>query len=147
MAKPRQLHRDRPNPKGPGEGTGERRRRGRGEGEGGTRPPPSSTRRSCSRHRKGQPASAESEEPAEEQEPEGAEVGEEEDGETPRGPPVEVPFVGRDATPPEENTDLLGFHPERVHLLLQGIYGEFPHHNDGSHLDGGIADDAAWQRR
>ena len=33
-----------------------------------------------------------------------------------------------------------------MHLLLQGIYGEFPHHNDGSHLDGGIADDAAWQR-
>ena len=30
--------------------------------------------------------------------------------------------------------------------LLQGVYGDFPHHNDGSHLDGGIADVAAWQR-
>ena len=33
-----------------------------------------------------------------------------------------------------------------VHLFLQGVYGDFPHHNDGAHLDGGIADDAAWQR-
>ena len=31
-------------------------------------------------------------------------------------------------------------------MLLQGVYGDFPHHNDGSHLDGGIADDATWQR-
>ena len=49
--------------------------------------------------------------------------------------------------PPEENSDLLIFHPERVHLLLQGVYGYFLHHNDGSHLDGGLADTAAWQRR
>ena len=85
-------------------------------------------------------------------------MGEEEDGEIPTGPPVEVSCVGGDATPPEENSDLLGFHPERAHLLLQGVYGDFPHHNDGTHLDGGarwfssnlaggISDDAAWQRR
>ena len=49
--------------------------------------------------------------------------------------------MGGDATPPEKNAELLGF------LLLQGVYGDFPHHNDGSHLDGVIADDAAWQRR
>ena len=82
---------------------------------------------------------------SEEQEPKGAKE-EEEDGETPCGGPVEVPCVGGDATPPEENTDLPGLQPERAHLLLQGVYGDFPHHNDGSHLDGGIADDAAWQR-
>ena len=29
--------------------------------------------------------------------------------------------------------------------MLLGVYGDFLHHNDGSHLDGGIADDAAWQ--
>ena len=80
------------------------------------------------------------------QEPEGAEEGEEEDGETPRGGPVEVRRVGGDDNPPEENADLLGFTPECAHLLLQGVYGDFPHHNDGSHLDGGIADDAVWQR-
>ena len=45
--------------------------------------------------------------------------------------------MGGDATPPEENVDLLGFTPERAqHLLLQGAYGDFPYHNDGLHLDG-----------
>ena len=81
----------------------------------------------------------------EEQDPEGAEE-DEEDRDTKMGAPVEFRCVGGDATPQEENTDLLGFTPERAHLLLQGVYGDFPHHNDGSHLDGGIADDAAWQR-
>ena len=85
-------------------------------------------------------------EPEEEQDPKGTERGGGEDGETPRGGPVEVTRVGRDATPPEENADLLGFHPELGHLLLQGVYKDFPHHNDGSHLVGGIADDAVWQR-
>ena len=54
--------------------------------------------------------------------------------------------MGGDANPPEENADLLGFTPERAHLLLHVVYGDFPHHNDGLHLDGVIADDAAWQR-
>ena len=55
--------------------------------------------------------------------------------------------MGGDTTPLEENADLPGLIPEHAHLLLQGVYGDFPHHNDGSHLDGGIADDAAWQHR
>ena len=63
-----------------------------------------------------------------EQEPEGAKEGGGRDGETPRGGPVEVTRVGGDATPPEENADLPGFTPERAHLLLQGVYGDFPHH-------------------
>ena len=54
--------------------------------------------------------------------------------------------MGVDVTPPEENADLPGFTPERAHLFLQGVYGDFLYHNDGSHLDMGIADDAAWQR-
>ena len=54
--------------------------------------------------------------------------------------------MGGDATLPEENVDLLGFITERAHLLLQGVYGKFPHHNDRSHLHGGIQEDAAWQR-
>ena len=105
------------------------------------------TRRSYSRRREGQSASAVREHPAGEQEPRGAEEGEEEDRDTPRGALVEVTCVGGDATPPEENTDLLGFHPERAHLLLQGVYGDFMYHLNGSHLDGGIVDDAAKQRR
>ena len=64
------------------------------------------------------------------------------DGEPPRGAPVEVARVGGDVPPPEENTDLPGFHPERAHLLLQGVYGDFLHHNNGLHLDGGISDNA-----
>ena len=55
--------------------------------------------------------------------------------------------MGRDATPPEENTDLLGFHLERAHMLLQGVYGDFLYKKNRTHLDGGIADDAARQRR
>ena len=31
--------------------------------------------------------------------------------------------------------------------MLKGVYGDFLHHNNGSHLDGGVADDAIWQRR
>ena len=29
---------------------------------------------------------------------------------------------------------------------MREVYGEFPYHNDGLHLDGGVADDAIWQR-
>ena len=47
--------------------------------------------------------------------------------------------------PPEENADLPDFTPERAHLLLQEVYGNFPHHNVGSHLDGGVADVALWK--
>ena len=60
---------------------------------------------------------------------------------------VKVTRVGGVVTPPEEDADLPGFHPELAHLLLQGVYGDFPHHNDWLHLDERIADDAAWQRR
>ena len=63
------------------------------------------------------------------------------------GPRLRSLTWGGDATHPEENTDLPGFTPERVRLLLQGVYGDLLHHNNGLHLDRGIADDAAWQRR
>ena len=63
-----------------------------------------------------------------EQEPGGAEEGEDEDRETPMGAPVEVTRVGVCVPPLEENADLPGFHPERAHLLLQKVYGDFPHH-------------------
>ena len=82
-----------------------------------------------------------------EEDEEGRKAEEDRDRETPRGAPVEVIRVGGDVTPPEENADLPGFHPERAHLLLQGVYGDFLHQNDGSHLDGGIVNDTACQRR
>ena len=49
--------------------------------------------------------------------------------------------------PQEKGEYLLYFTLEFAQLLLQEIYGDFLHHNDGLHLDGVIADDAAWQRR
>ena len=48
--------------------------------------------------------------------------------------------------PLEENSDLPYFTPKIAHLLLKGVYGDYLHHNDGSHLDGGVADNAISQR-
>ena len=65
------------------------------------------------------------------------------DGDTPRGPPVEVIRMGVGGVhPPEENANLPYFTLEHAHLLLWGVYGYFPHHNYGSHLDGRVADGA-----
>ena len=47
-------------------------------------------------------------------------------------------------TPPEENVDLPEFTPEHYHLLLQGVCGDFLHHNNRSHLDGGVLDGDFW---
>ena len=54
--------------------------------------------------------------------------------------------MGGALPPPEENADLSELTPKIAHLLLQEVYGDFPHHKDGLHLDGGIVDDALWQR-
>ena len=45
----------------------------------------------------------------------------------------------------EEGTDLPDFTLERVNLLLQGVYGDFLHQNNGLHLDGGVLYDDVWQ--
>ena len=66
-------------------------------------------------------------------------------GETSWEAPVKVTCVGGDATSPEESADLPGFTLEGAHLLLKGVYGDLPHYNNGSHLDGGIMDNTAWQ--
>ena len=79
-----------------------------------------------------------------EEEPKGTKENVGRDGETPREAPIEVTRVEGDATLPEEIADLPGLTPEPAHLLLQGVYGDFPHHNDRYHLDGGLAGDAAW---
>ena len=50
--------------------------------------------------------------------------------------------MGGDVPPSEEHVNLLDFTPERANLLLQGVYGDYLHHNNGSHLDGGVADKA-----
>ena len=33
----------------------------------------------------------------------------------------------------------------RAHLSLQEVYGDFLHHNDGTHLVEGVSDDTTWQ--
>ena len=63
------------------------------------------------------------------------------DRETPRGALVEVVCVGGYVPPPEENMDLSDFALDCAHLLLQEVYGDFPHHNDGLHLDWRVVDD------
>ena len=54
---------------------------------------------------------------------------------------------GGGRAPPRGNVDLPVFALELVRLLLQEVYEDFPHHNDGSHLEGVITDDALWQHR
>ena len=50
----------------------------------------------------------------------------------------------------EEGADLQGFTPAREHLLFQEVYGDFPNHNDGTHLSGGVPENATrkicWRR-
>jgi hypothetical protein len=43
--------------------------------------------------------------------------------------------------------DLPGYQPTPADLLLDTVYGDHVHDNDGTHLNGGIANDAFWQCR
>ena len=38
-----------------------------------------------------------------------------------------------------------GYNPTPEDLRLQEVYGDWVHANPGTHLDGGIRDDSAWQ--
>ena len=42
-------------------------------------------------------------------------------------------------------TDLPDFTSDRGHLLLKGVYRDYPHHNDGTHLCGRFLDNSVWQ--
>ena len=50
--------------------------------------------------------------------------------------------VGGESFSTEKGTDLQGFNPARAYLSLREIYGDFPHHNDGTQLAGVIPNDA-----
>ena len=114
---------------------GDRGGRGRGDAGGRSQIPPPPYRRA--EQQKGHEAGEGREETFQAEDEEGGKVEGDRDGETPRGALFEVTRVGGDMPPPEGNTDLPGFHPEHSHLLLKGVYGDFPHHKNGSHLDGG----------
>ena len=55
--------------------------------------------------------------------------------------------MGVEMPPLEGNADLPYFTPGRAHLLLWEVYGDFPDHNNGLYLDGGVVDDAIWKCR
>jgi hypothetical protein len=63
--------------------------------------------------------------------------------------PVPQPAELQDFPHPgmDEGADLPGFVPAVADGLLDSVYGDHPHHNDGRHLDGGVSGDAQWQRR
>ena len=48
---------------------------------------------------------------------------------------------------PDEGADLEGFEATPADLLIQKVYGDHIHSNDGTHLTGGIATDPSWQSR
>jgi hypothetical protein len=47
--------------------------------------------------------------------------------------------------PPNIGADLPGFVPSPADFLLHVVFGDHPHDNDGSHLDGDILQDRLWQ--
>ena len=49
--------------------------------------------------------------------------------------------------PQEECADLPVIAPTRSHLLLQGVYGDLPHHNNRLQLDEGLLDEMFWWHR
>jgi len=47
----------------------------------------------------------------------------------------------------EPVADLPGSKVNAADQLLDSVFGDYPHQNDGCHLDGGITNDALWQRQ
>ena len=68
--------------------------------------------------------------------------------------PAEAPPTADPPDPPlefswmlDEGADLPDYTPTHADRLLASVYGDYARANDGSHLDGGIPDDARWQHR
>ena len=57
------------------------------------------------------------------------------------------PRRGRCYPPQEERANFPEFVPVREHLLLKGVYVEYPHHINRLHLDRGVLYDAVWKLR
>jgi hypothetical protein len=54
---------------------------------------------------------------------------------------------GREEMEERNIGDLPGATISDADRLLNKVYGDYVHQNPGTHLDGGIADDALWQER
>ena len=52
---------------------------------------------------------------------------------------------GRRYPPPRRVHEFPDFVPVREHLLMKGVYVEYPHHINGSLLDRGVLYDAVWE--
>ena len=104
-----------------------------GRGRRGHHTTPPFPHRATSRHREGHSARQGREQP--QRSPRGQKRVEE-GTERPHGGPGRGHLRRGGHHPQEENADLQGLAPERAHLLFQGVYGDFLHHNDGLHLDG-----------
>ena len=61
-------------------------------------------------------------------------------GPTPAAPPAPV-----EGAPSPSPGDLPSYQPTAVDRKLDAVFGDHVHSNPGTHLDGGIADDAVWQ--
>merc|ERR1711884_89602 len=49
--------------------------------------------------------------------------------------------------PGEDGADLQGYELTEADRLLDSVYGNHAHANNGTHLNGGILDDRKWQKR
>ena len=76
-------------------------------------------------------------------EEEGVEVVEVEDEEGGPARPCATP----ETVVPDVGADLPGYTLTQADKLLDVVYGDHIHDNDGTHLDGGVADDGVWQAR
>jgi hypothetical protein len=47
---------------------------------------------------------------------------------------------------PDEGADLPDYVPTEADKLLDGVYGDHVHDNDGSQLEGGVDEDKLFQR-
>jgi hypothetical protein len=63
-----------------------------------------------------------------------------------RSPPAE-PTKGEDKPHEREDGDVPGSSLSDADQKMDKVYGDHIHHNPGTHLSGGIADDALWQER
>ena len=68
-------------------------------------------------------------------------------------PPTEVPMPPPPPTAPapvastqEEGADLPGYTSTPADQLLDSVFGDHVHANNGRHLDGGVGDDKKWQK-
>jgi hypothetical protein len=59
---------------------------------------------------------------------------------------IEEHLMGESLRPKTMGADLSGFVLTYTDTYMDKVFGDHIHHNDGTHLDGGVGDDAIWQQ-